>query len=352
LNLFVLFVIVDLGGLAGGAWWLWRKPGSDLRKLLVLGISLGLVAGPVALVVADSYHAILRIWCHVLFCVLAPLCIARGAQDLRRRPAFGVLLLVSGLAMEGVYTYARRVEPFDLQVRRHRIETARLDKRIRVAVLADLQTDWIGPFEREVLERLDAVRADLILFPGDFLHIGDPDLYEQERRKLVALMLDTLKHKPRLGMYAVMGDKEPSRDVVDEAGVQMLVNERVVLESGKLQIIGLGLHDRALPRRAIESFPGLTIVLAHRPNFMLPVVRHGGTMPYLCVAGHTHGGQVVVPGFGAPITFSPLPRRYAGGLHRCGEAWVLISRGVGMERHVAPRIRFLCPPELIVLEIT
>ncbi len=101
----------------------------------------------------------------------------------------------------------------------------------------------------------------------------------------------------------------------------------------------------------VSEFPGFSIVLGHRPAFMEPLVEHGSDMGFLCVAGHTHGGQVVIPGFGPPATSSPLPRSHAGGLHRCGEAWIVVSRGVGMERGVAPRIRFFCPPELVVVEI-
>jgi hypothetical protein len=72
----------------------------------------------------------------------------------------------------------------------------------------------------------------------------------------------------------------------------------------------------------------------------------------LVVAGHTHGGQVVLPGFGPPMTLSHVPRAVAaGGLHDLGGNAIYVSRGVGCERGQAPRIRFLCPPEVSLLEV-
>ena len=56
----------------------------------------------------------------------------------------------------------------------------------------------------------------------------------------------------------------------------------------------------------------------------------------LALAGHTHGGQVALPFFGPPYTSSPLPRKYAGGLHDYQGTLLHVSRGVGMERGPAP----------------
>jgi predicted MPP superfamily phosphohydrolase len=69
------------------------------------------------------------------------------------------------------------------------------------------------------------------------------------------------------------------------------------------------------------------------------------------LAGHTHGGQVVLPLFGPPRTASRLPRLYAGGLHDFAGTPLHVSRGVGMERGFAPPLRFLCPPEICVLDV-
>jgi hypothetical protein len=89
------------------------------------------------------------------------------------------------------------------------------------------------------------------------------------------------------------------------------------------------------------------IVISHAPDFV-------DSMPKpvdLVLAGHTHGGQVVIPFFGPPITASRLPRLYAGGLHDYRGIPLHVSRGVGMERGFAPPVRFLCPPEICVVDL-
>jgi uncharacterized protein len=71
----------------------------------------------------------------------------------------------------------------------------------------------------------------------------------------------------------------------------------------------------------------------------------------LVLAGHTHGGQVVLPLLGPPHTAIRLPRRYAGGLNDYGGIALHVSRGIGMERGFAPPVRFLCPPEVCVVDV-
>lgn len=70
------------------------------------------------------------------------------------------------------------------------------------------------------------------------------------------------------------------------------------------------------------------------------------------LAGHTHGGQVQLPFHGTLIHFEPELRKIArGGMHRMGKLHVCVSRGVGMERALSPRMRFLCPPEIVVIDL-
>lgn len=66
----------------------------------------------------------------------------------------------------------------------------------------------------------------------------------------------------------------------------------------------------------------------------------------------THGGQVQIPLFGAPLTLSSVARDVgSGGLHELEGRRIYVSRGVGCERGAAPRIRFLCPPEVSLLTL-
>jgi predicted MPP superfamily phosphohydrolase len=356
-------LVTDLGGLALGAWLLWgtaerRAAGwkADAIALGGLGVVLGVVTLAAGLVTGSGF-LVLRLWCHVLFCVLVPLGVVRGVQ---RRGGVGWTLVALGLAAEGAFVWARRVEPYRLEVTRHRIESARLESRdapLRVAVLADLQTDDVGAFEARVFAALDAERPDLVLIPGDLLQLpgaSAPESVRRERAELAALFAG-LEHRPRLGFLMVRGDCEPRGAGFAETGIRMLADERVAFPEERVQVIGLALASSRRPlapelAEAARAFDGLTLVMGHAPEFILPAAALD--VPLVLLAGHTHGGQVVLPLLGPPLTLARVPRWLArGGLHRLGATWACVSRGIGMERGHAPRIRFLCRPELVVIDL-
>lgn len=90
----------------------------------------------------------------------------------------------------------------------------------------------------------------------------------------------------------------------------------------------------------------LAIGVTHCPDVVSPWMLNGFD---LVLSGHTHGGQVRVPGIGALVTNSTLPTALAGGLHRIGSSWLHVSPGLGTGRF-AP-IRFNCRPEVTLLEL-
>ncbi len=93
------------------------------------------------------------------------------------------------------------------------------------------------------------------------------------------------------------------------------------------------------------------LLVSHKPDVALLI--EPDDRIDLVVAGHTHGGQVVIPGFGPPVTLSRVPRRVAaGGLHKVGGQSVYVSRGVGHERGKAPPVRLFCPPEITILTLS
>jgi predicted MPP superfamily phosphohydrolase len=96
------------------------------------------------------------------------------------------------------------------------------------------------------------------------------------------------------------------------------------------------------------EFKARTIALLtdihHGPYVSLDYVRRVG----LVLSGHTHGGQVVVPFYGAPVVPSAYGRKYAQGLVRTDVTQVFVSRGIG---NIAPPIRFNCRPEIALLTL-
>ena len=370
----VVLVCYDAVGLLCGAWLLWRRGRAragawmaDCAIFLVLAV--GLLAGAVAIGFAfRSPFGLLRAVAHGLFCVGAPLLLVRGIAHVRRGARwFGWSLAVAAVGAEAAYVYALEVEPFRLEITRHEVVTSRLagESPVVVAVLADLQTDRVGEFERRVFEELDALRADLILLPGDYLQLrrASGGVWRRERRALAALF-NGLTHRPRYGIWGVDGDTDTAADAFRGTPARPLRDEVVLLEGEPaLQLIGLSRFAAQEPLaeqrlQQVEAFDGLSIVLGHSPDFALGMVaafESAGPQAVDCsavfVAGHTHGGQVVIPFLGPPLTLSRLPRRYASGLHRLGESVLFVSRGIGMERGHAPRVRFNCRPELAVLTL-
>jgi hypothetical protein len=132
--------------------------------------------------------------------------------------------------------------------------------------------------------------------------------------------------------------------------VQALEKTTTVVRDG-ITITALSLPDSftaAPPAPVVPSAAGFHIVIGHSPKYVL-----GTTEGDLLLAGHTHGGQVRLPLVGALLTMSLIPRRWAAGVTDLGGSRrLVVSRGIGLERGSAPRMRFLCSPEIVVLDVT
>lgn len=285
------------------------------------------------------------------------------------RPA--AVLAWIGVAGGLLGAWAVFVEPFRLQV--ERVEWTPPPGRaagepVRIGILADLQTDdACGDHERRAVERLMAEKPDLILIPGDLIQ-APADEYDRcaPRVRDVLSRLDAPG-----GVYFVHGDVDwdERRVAALLAGtrIRAITNElvRAEVRGRPVTIAGASLDIRAWPARtlasrlvaSLEDTPGtddVRILLSHAPDAVFALSE--GSRIDLVVAGHTHGGQIVVPFFGPPVTLSAVPRRVAaGGLHRVmtrtGGHWLHVSRGVGLERKQAPRVRLFCPPEVTVLTV-
>ena len=152
------------------------------------------------------------------------------------------------------------------------------------------------------------------------------------------------------GAFAVRGNIEPPRWPEIFAGLPVTpVTQTQSFEAAGLRVTCLSERDSFDPSLVLagDEDDRFHVVLGHSPNFAL-----GRVEADLLVAGHTHGGQVQVPLVGPLVTLSKVPRRWAAGLTDLpGGGRLLVSRGVGMEGGGAPRLRFFCRPELVVIDL-
>jgi predicted MPP superfamily phosphohydrolase len=285
-----------------------------------------------------------------------------GASRRVRPTRAAWLLIAAALGLAPVGFVATWVEPYRLRVESAHLEppARRVGRQpLRVGVISDIQTDRVTDHERLAVDRLMAARPDLILIPGD--------VFQGTEGQFAATEADLADLFRRLrapgGVYLVLGDTDGDgahlRPLAEAAGIRLLVDDAATVEVGdrRVTIGGVALDYRGPTARALvdrlEATPGeddLRILLAHRPDVALGL--RPGSRVDLTVAGHTHGGQIVIPGFGPPMTLSRVPRAVAaGGLHRMDGNAIYVSRGVGHERRQAPRMRLFCPPEVAVIEV-
>jgi predicted MPP superfamily phosphohydrolase len=263
----------------------------------------------------------------------------------RSRRGVALLSGLAGAVILLIAVDAYFIEPHWLQVEKITIESRRITRPLRIAVVADLQTDVIGPYEKRALQRVVDENPDLILFTGDYLHEYDSRRYALLRGQLSTLLARLGLSAP-LGAFAVRGNVEHS-DWPDLFPPRVTtLTETTSLQFAELQLTGLDLCDSFDESLKVEGTDRFHIVFGHAPDFAL-----GQVEADLLIAGHTHGGQIRFPLIGPLLTFSQVPRGWAQGVTGLsGGRKLVVSGGIGMERGYAPRLRFLCRPRLVFID--
>ncbi len=318
-----------------------------------------------------------------------------GARG-RPRPRVVTVVCVLALAAVPVGVYATYVEPFWLRVDRVELAVPAMlavgeagtadgvvgvggvdgvdgvdgaegadgvggdDGRIRIGVLADLQTTGVGDYERDAVERLLGFGPDVVVLPGD-LYQFDAAVFAERAPGFAGLIERIVGEVPHV--YLVSGNTDTVaglRRIVGGTGARVLDNEIDTFEvrDVPVRVGGTTLFgDDAAARRMAARLVGpdrddrgrVRILIGHKPD-AIELVR---TTPVdLAIAGHTHGGQVSLPFFGPPLTLSNVPRHIAaGGLHELHGTPIYVSTGVGRERGNAPQLRLGVRPSIGIIDL-
>jgi predicted MPP superfamily phosphohydrolase len=263
----------------------------------------------------------------------------------------------------GPLSYAALVEPQRLKVRRYAVTIPDLSPELDGIRLVHISDTHYGPyvgkrFLRSVIDQANALRCDVAVLTGDYVH-RTPRAVQPGIRLLRDI--DT-----RLGAVAVLGNHDhwegadACRGAFGDIGIPLIDNDRLFLSGDGLGVTpepgrsiclaGAGdlWEDNVSFPKAFRDVPGEMprIVLSHNPDVAEAVPQHR-RIDLMC-SGHTHGGQMRMPGVMAPVVPSAYGAKYAGGLVRGPRCPVVVSRGIGLA--VLPA-RFAVPPELVVIRL-
>lgn len=261
------------------------------------------------------------------------------------RPALFVHALFAALVC--CFLYGRYIEPYRLQVTRVEIYTPKLKRAaLRVVQISDLHCDLTARLEDRLPGVINALDPDLVVFTGDALN----DI------RALPLFQDTLKRMhARIAKLAAPGNYDSTLwrgvPLYGGTGFTQLDGKplRFAKEGEEFWVTGGGLSRLNLAA-AFSGVPAqaYAVFLFHLPDLAEDFrVRR----PDLYLAGHTHGGQIALPFYGAVITLARHGKKYEAGRYDLGDMTLYVNRGIGMEGGSAPRLRFLARPEVTVFDI-
>lgn len=273
-------------------------------------------------------------------------CLGHGLRRLR--------VIAGVLAGLGVLcaVYARLIEPFWPEVTHARIESAKLlpgSRPIRIAHISDVHSDPEARLEPRLPEIIAREEPDLIVFTGDSVNSAGGLANFRDLMKGLAAIAPTFAvrgnwdvwYSGHLDLFGGTGVTELSGNAVRVVGAGV---------PGEVWITGVPVDGLDAIPGALQAIPpgAISIFLYHYPDEIETVASLGAD---LYCAGHTHGGQLALPFYGALVTLSRFGKRFENGLYRVGRTALYVNRGIGMEGGVAPRMRFMARPEITIIEV-
>jgi predicted MPP superfamily phosphohydrolase len=250
------------------------------------------------------------------------------------------MLMLTGLYWRGARNAGK------VELRHNRVASPDLPKPFdgfTILQLSDLHADMSEPAMRRVADLLGEINYDICVLTGDY------------RAKTFGTYAEALSGTARIcerikgPVFGVLGNHDTIRMVptLEQMGIRMLLNESEAIERGGFRVHLAGIDDAHFYRmdnieKAAQGFPHdeFSILISHTPE----IYRQAAHADFnLLLAGHTHGGQICLPG-GIPITLdSVLPRSMGAGSWKYHDMIGYTSVGAGAS--IVP-VRFNCPPEI------
>ena len=257
-------------------------------------------------------------------------------------------LVASGVgAATGTSAYGYLYSRHQLEVTKETLQVVGLPPALsglRIGLLTDVhRSRWVSHDDvREAVAALMAERPDLIVLGGDYVTWGDRQYVVPAAESLASL---SAPH----GVFAVLGNHDDDHEkpaALAKNGVEVLQDActHLTIAGQGLDLAGIRYWTRRPSDIAtvIRGAAGPVILLAHDPRRLTEAAALD--IP-LVLSGHTHGGQIVLPGLGA-VAAQKFP--VVAGTGRRDRTAMFVSRGVGT---VYVPIRINCPPEVAVLDL-
>jgi len=256
--------------------------------------------------------------------------------------------------------YGFWIEPQQLRVSCQMLRSKKLKSNmpIRILHLSDLHIERITSRERRLIQEVRSISADLIVLTGDYLNLSY--IYAQETWEDAREVLRTLSAP--FGIYAVTGSPVVDKaDIVEnlfeDLPIKLVRNETITVDirGDIINLVGIDCtHKPFVDAPRLQSVLDgqsnrFTLLLYHTPDIAPDAARMAIDLQ---LSGHTHGGQVCLPFYGALYTSSLYGKRFESGRYQVGDMILYVSRGIGLEGRGSPRVRFLCPPEIVLWELT
>ncbi len=259
----------------------------------------------------------------------------RGVKKRRHWVAFTQMLALFGLGLRLCGLYERGLRnALDIRLRRLELEFESLPAEFdgfRILQLSDLHVDFLEAPLETALDLVSGEPLDLCVLTGDYRkHVSGP--FEHILPSFERLLA---RVSAREGTCAILGNHDGADMVaaLEALGIDVVINQTRTIQRGGAQIHVTGTDDvhyyyTDAARAALEAAPqGFKIALIHSAE-LAEVAAEAGFSLYL--AGHSHGGQVCLPGGIPIITHMRRHRRYASGLWRHGPMIGYTSTGLGV----------------------
>lgn len=260
---------------------------------------------------------------------------------------FYLFLICVGLGI-GLFLYAFFIEPNQVEIKTYSIKDKELSG-LKIAFLTDLH---IAPSHtkrlRNIINLTNNQKPDIILLGGDYAN-G----HSEKTTMPLSLMAQELSRlKAPLGVYAVLGNHDWMIDgkklitEFEKVGIFVLLNsyKTIKLPQKNLYIVGVEEDVYRHPdiQKSLEHTSLPRILVTHNPDLFQTLTQKVS----LTLAGHNHGGQVVIPFIGPLIVSGKTGIKYARGLFYENNNSLIVGAGIGTS--FLP-IRLNCPPEIVVI---